>query len=410
MRLVTAVRWNGAYWFVPALFAGSCVVGASDTFRTGYATNDIASASYALYIAGPLTAAYVAARFRGFPRFVRPLRSARSGLLVVFGAWWALLIGAPVFVCLAALWTARAIPDDLGSWSLVLIDFMTVLTCALVGLAFSWALPVVVAVPSVTVLWFVWLAYGPSTDNELLHNLVSTFAACCDSSMMPASVAVRATLTLTGVICAGIVLLLASGQWARRSRLVVAPAVAGVLIAGLGAGAAVATASSRQLTLQAVEPRTSALKCQVHDSVRACLWPETVDRAGELSRIVSALNENLALLGIAPITDLTQAGRDKGAVSVEAGDQLDDDDLRYALAVAYVDQQAGCVVTRQRSSDERIALIALATGLASTELAGRFDSTVVAAAEAQLSQGRTSPDDVRAWFADGIDSARCSTG
>lgn len=407
MRPLTALRWTGSSWFLPALFAVSCLVGASDTIVTGYATADIASSSYALYIAGPVTAGYVAARFGTFPRFARPLRSRRSGLRVTFATWWPMLAGAPLVVCAAVLTTARSLPTDRWALSLLLIDFLTVMACAMLGLGFAWALPVVVAVPAVTVLWFLWLAYGPSTSDVLLHNLGPTFAACCDTDARPATVAIEASLTVVGVTCLGVAVLLVPRRWASRSRLALAPIVLLLFPLGLGAGALLAQSSPAGLTLAALQPRTTPLQCQRLERVSVCLWPESRGRAHDLAAIASTTNPDLERWRLPPIDAITQSNRDSRAVSVQTGDQLTRDDLRYSLAAGYVDRQAGCVGGAGSERDERVALVSLAAGLTHGDLVARFGSRIAGVAQERWERAASSPTRIRAWFVAGLSTVRC---
>ena len=83
MRTLTAARWSGALWFLPVLFAGACFMAAGTVGeRTGYPTADLSDASICIFLAGPLTGGFVAKQLRGFSRFTRSMRSARSGLAV----------------------------------------------------------------------------------------------------------------------------------------------------------------------------------------------------------------------------------------------------------------------------------------------------------------------------------------
>jgi hypothetical protein len=335
--------------------------------------------------------------------------AVRRGLPVTLSAWWPVVLGAPVTVCLAVVITARDVPLDGSAWSLLLIDFLTMFDCVMTGLAFAWALPVVIAVPSVTVLWFMWLGYGPSTDSELLHNLSSTFAACCDSATQPASIALRSTLALVGVIGLGICLLLLPIRWTRITRVVLAPAVLCIVGLGVGVGAGLAGSSAEPLTLQALEPRTTALVCGEHQGVRLCLWPENTDRSDELAAIITTLNENLSAWGLEQISNVSQADPDGLAVSVRSGDQLTNQDLRYSLASGYFDQQAGCVGAVGPARDERVALISIGAGISPTDLLGRFGPEPGEAAQRQLKQVASSPSSVKNWILDGTRALHCET-
>jgi hypothetical protein len=330
----------------------------------------------------------------------------RSGLLVALRAWWPLLLGAPTTLCLAVAVTAQAVPKDLPACFLTLIDFMTVLTAALSGLACAWALPTVVAVPLVAILWFVWIGYGPASTNPLVHNLDSTFG-CCSSDTRPAVVAIRATLLLLLVVSAGIGCLLASSRSTRIPRPLVATALTLLVVTGFGAGAAVLRASGERLTLTATEPRTTPLACRTEQDLEVCLWPENRDRTAALAAVVTQLNPQLHRLGMNTIHSLTQAHRRRGAVSVEAGADISQQDMRLGVAVGYVDLQSGCHGADGPARDRLVALVALLTGMGPEDVETRLGSRAAAGAERALTQGHGTPEAVGVWFRKSLRNVHC---
>lgn len=406
MTPIRAIVRSGAGWFLPLLFALSCLFATRSTFRSGYPAGDIAQSSVGLYLAAPMTAAFMALQYRGFTHFIRPLRLTRSGLRVALRAWWPLLLGAPTTLCLAVAVTAGAIPNDLPSWSLIIIDFMTVLAAALTGLACAWALSAVVAVPLAAMLWLVWVASGPASTNLLVHNLDSTFG-CCSSDTRPAMVAISATLLLLLVISLGIGCLLASSRSPRIPRPLVATALTVLIVAGFGAGVAVLHTSGQELNLTATEPRTTQLACRTDQRVEVCLWPENRDRTAALAAVVSQLNPKLQRLGMDTIHSLTQANRKREAVSVEAGAGISQLDMRVGVAVGYVDLQSGCRGASGTSRDQLVALVALLTGLRPDDVTARSGPRAVAGAETALAQGQDSPEAVGVWFSEGLRSVQC---
>lgn len=406
MTPIRAIVRSGAGWFLPLLFALSCLFATRSTFRSGYLAGDIAQSSVGLYLAAPMTAAFMALQYRGFTHLIRPLRLTRSGLRVALRAWWPLLLGAPTTLCLAVAVTARAVPNDLPAWSLTLIDFMTVLTAALTGLACAWALPTVVAVPLVTMLWFVWIGYGPASTNPLVHNLDSTFG-CCSSDTRPATVAIRATLLLLLVISLGIGCLLASSRSARIPRPLVATALTVLVLAGFGAGVAVLRTSGQPLNLTATEQRSTPLACRTEQSLEVCLWPENRDRTAALAAMVSQLNPKLQRLGMDTIHSLTQANRKREAVSVEAGAGISQQDMRLGVAVGYVDLQSGCRGASGSARDPLVALVALLTGMRPDDVTTRIGSRAATEAENALAQGEDAPEAVGVWFREGLRNVHC---
>ncbi|WP_377325753.1 hypothetical protein ACFJIY_11580 [Pimelobacter simplex] len=402
-----AVVRSGAAWFLPVLFALAAWYGARLTVPIGYAAGDLAQAGIGLYVAAPATAAFMALQYRGFTSLTRPLRSVRSGLRLAVRAWWPLLLGAPTALCLAVLVSGRAVPDDGPAWALLAIDFLTVLTAGLTGLACAWAFPAVVAVPLAAVGWFAWIGYGPASASTLVHNLDSTFG-CCSSDTRPAAVAVRATLLLLLVTSASIACLLAPARSARIPRPLVAVALVAALAAGFGAGAATLGTSDRPLDLTATEPRTTSLTCRTTYDVEVCLWPENGDRAVALARIVNALGPELRLLGLAPVHRLVQGGPVPDAVSVEAGAGLSSQDLRLGVASGYVDARAGCRSAPSAARDRSVALVALLTGLRPDDVVPRLGSGPVAAAEDALALRERTPPEVARWFRASVAEIGCA--
>ncbi|GAA3686759.1 hypothetical protein GCM10022237_51380 [Nocardioides ginsengisoli] len=216
MSPLVAFRWTGAGLFLPVLFGIACLFAAADLIRIGYPTGDLANASYALSVAAPVAAGFTAARFHWFPGWIALARPARSGLRAVGAGYGPLVLGSPCAVCLAVVVTARTAPSDGPSWAIVGVDFATVLAACLSGLVLASALPVVMAVPVALLGWFWWLAYVPGMTSPLLHNMTSTFSACCDSSSRPAWHAVGAASVVTGTICLGVAALLSASHWSQR--------------------------------------------------------------------------------------------------------------------------------------------------------------------------------------------------
>lgn len=407
MTPIRATVRSGAAWFLPLVFALACLFAAPSTIRSGYPAGDIAQSSIGLYIAAPMTAAFVALQYRGFTQLVRPLRLRRSGLLVVLRAWWPLLLGGPATLCIAVVVTAGAVPNDSASWSLILIAFMTVLAAALTGLACAWALPAVIAIPTVAVGWFAWVSYGPASTNLVVHNLTSTFG-CCNSNVRPASVAVRATLLMLGVISVGIGCLLASSRSVRIPRPLIATTLTILLAAGLATGVATLRISGQRLNLTATEPRTSPLACRTEQGLEVCLWPENRARAVALAAAVSQLNPALTRLGMPPVRGVTQAHRDSGAVNVQAGKGISEQAMRLGIAVGYVELQSHCREAIGPAWDQVAALVALLTGLRPEEVAARLDPEAVTKAEQALTRGQDSPGAVEAWFLGNLGKVQCA--
>lgn len=389
------------------MFALSCLFATRSTFPSGYPAGDLAQSSVGLYVAAPLSAAFMALQYRGFTHLITPLRITRPGVVVALRAWWPLLIGPPTALCLAVMVTAGAFPNDLAAWSLILIDFLTVLTAVLTGLVCAWAMPTVVAVPLVAVLWFVWIGYGPASTSTLVHNLDSTFG-CCSSDTRPAAVAVHATVLLLMVITVGIGCLLASPRAPRFPRPIVGAALTSVVVAAFASGVAVLRTADEPLNLTATEPRTTPLSCRPIDGVEVCLWPENRDRAGTLAAVVAKLNPELKYVGLRPIDAVTQAGRNADAVSVEAGERLSEQEIRLGVVSGYVDLQSGCRGAVGPASDRAAAFVALLAGAHLDQLAARFGPSSVAEARRALARVQDAPQTGGVWFHHELSEIDCA--
>lgn len=404
---MTAFRWTGCWIFLPALFAVTSAIGANAlTVRSGYPTSDLAATSLSVGICGPILAGFVALRFRRFPRVARTLRAGRLGVQAVFGAWWPLLLGGPLSIVAGLILTARTVPVDAPSWAVVLVDFVTALACGMVGLALAWAVPTVLAVPLAAGVSYWWLSYTSTTGNALLHNMNSEFTSCCVPETTPSIGALVAGLTVTGLVTAGVVLLLVPRRWADRSRLLLMPAVAGVVAVSLGAGAAAVLTLIAHPTINAIQPRTTEMRCR-SAGVPTCVWPEDVGLLNRLQRVSRDLDHALSRWEFEPVGRLSQGVNDPSAVQVGGGD-LSLDDVRYSIAAGYVDRQAGCQGAFGRWRDIRVALIAMAAGLHRDKLADSFTSDAVDQAVTEFAIANKKPGEVRRWFTDVGENSPCS--
>ena len=402
------MRWTGAGYFLPLMFAVSCLIPAPYLHLTGYAPNDLESASAGLYLVCPVAAAFAALRFRGFTRLVGSMRSPRPGVHVVLRAWWPLALGGPAAFCGAMVATARAVPTDRSSWSIVAVAAVTVTACALSGLGVAWSLPSVVAVPAIGIAWFWWVAYVPSDGGLVLQNMDPTFTGCCGIDMQPARVAVLAALAVAGTICVGVCLLMVPRGWARWSRLAVAPLVAAVLVMALVGGGAAARSGSADLNLTSVEPRSTHLICHQTVELELCLWPEVTRRAPEVTRIVGDLNLLLERWGMDNVRAVAQDSRERGALVASFDPRSTNHDMLDSVAIGYVD-----LLTRCRDGawgswwEERSAFLSMALDQSPKSLADEVPPAVMRAARHALALADQDPAGVRRRFLDGLANHRC---
>lgn len=407
MRAGTALRWTGGAWFLPALFALTCVLTAPGITPSGYSTADIADAGMNLGFAGPLLGAVAAWRFRGFTGFVAPLRSSRLGLAVVARAWWPLVLAAPVTFCAGVLVSARALPREGTAWSVLVVDGVVLVACAVLGMVLSWALPAVLAGPAILVLSFGWLNYTVASDHVLLYNMNSVLDGCCSTSEQPATGAVLAGIAVPGIAVLGPVLLVASVHWARRSWIVVTAVTMCALGAGLGVGAQIVHSMIDHPTFSPSEPRTTATRCFTQAAIDLCLWPEEASRGEQLGVLADRLNRSLVRWGEPPVARIDQRpGSD--AVHVLLTADLSESEVVTNLADGYLSRAIGCNTFAEGPAyDQRIALLDLAMGLSGDEVGQVYDRETAAVAETRWKAARTAPASTGQWLIEDVPADAC---
>jgi hypothetical protein len=393
---VTALRSTGAIWFVPLSFAlGVFVALSGDAPDTGYDAASLSTASICIVLIGPLHAGFVALRFHGFPQYSSTLRARRIGLAAVSAAWWPLLLGSPISAVAAIAVASRVAPRDRQGLSVLLVVFATVFACGLFGLALSWVLPVVLAIPACATVTYLWLAMPGAGSDALLRNLNSSFVGCCAPETQPATGMVLGSLTLVLLVALGVVLALMPRQWARAPRILIGSVVAATIAFGFTMAVSVVH-SAGTLSLLAVEPRTTALACSTETGVRTCLWPENEHRSAEVMAIAQEMDRTLAGWGLSPAEEVTEAKPDRPSVTFTAVGYARHADVQYSMAAGYVDLAAGCVGSAGQAP--AAALAAIAAGLSESQVAGRLGSEPAKEAASVIANAGTA-DDVRQWFA-----------
>ena len=406
MRALAAIRSSGALWFVPVLFAlGTVMPILNDVVRSGYAVSDVSSAGIALGYLSPLLAGFAAFWFHGRARFHRTLRSTRSGLGTLLAGGWPVLVGGPVAGCAAVLVTARTVPTDVVAWQLLAVYLAVLTASALIGVAATWAMPVVLAVPSATALCFWWINYLPASDRPLLHHLSPTIDGFSPSNR-PAVSGIVAVLIVSAVVMVGVVACVGRRSWDRTPRLVAVPAALATPVVAASLGVAYLLTSPTTLSLMVTEPRTTSLTCSTQQGVDVCLWPEGLDRAGEVADVVTSLNRSLQVWGLPQIREVGQGGLRPGAVEVAASPRTSRTGLHLSLAAGYLEQQKGCEVDAGRAFYERVALLSLASGVPVADVADEVSPEALETAGAALRD--TPPGRLGRWYVDGLSDVRCT--
>jgi hypothetical protein len=406
LRLVTAERSSGALWFVAVIFALGTVFPSNNGFLpSGYVASDISAAGIGLAYNGPLLAGFAAFWGRGRARFHRTLRSDRSGLACLFGLGWPILIGGPIAGVAAVLVTARTIPTDMVSWELLAMEFAVLLACGSLGIVLSWALPVVIAVPASVVACFIWINYLPATNSALLHNMsppVDGFAQASE----PATPGLLAVLILTLGICVGAGACVGRRRWDRTPRLLAVPIALIVPALAVALSAASLMSSRDSLNLLVAQQRMTPLICSDHQGIEVCLWPEGTERAKEIAALAVTINESLDTWGLPAITAIGQGGQVSGAVEVETLASTSAVGMQYSISLGYLRQQLGCQDAGGPAVEERVALLAMASGVPQQSLAANFTPELLRVVTDVL-QDPSPPNKVGHWYMDGLSKIRC---
>lgn len=371
---------------------------------TGYAVADLSGAGIGLAYSAPLLAAMSSYATRGWADVHKPLRSRRRGSTVVAAGFWPLLVGGPVVGCLAICISARTVPDTRVAWLLLLTFFAVLCAAALLGVGLSWALPVVIAVPTAAVFGFMWINYLPASSSRELHQLTPMIDGFATTSQ-PSRTAVASIFVLSGALVLGVLLALALTRWEGVPRFLAAAAVVMTVALACAAGWVVVTRSSQPLNLLAAEPRSTSLACAMEDGIEVCVWPEDAGRRGELGRSAARLNEQLRAWKQPLISTLTVRPEKPNGVSVDASRGLGHVEMTLSMAHGYVDQRADCPVPLSRDTEELVLALAIATSPDDSGLADYVDAKGLQAARSRLAQPTSG---VAAWFQAAVSDLQCS--
>ncbi|MGO4258290.1 DUF7224 domain-containing protein [Marmoricola sp. RAF53] len=395
----TVLRVSGALWVVPATFALAVWVGMSQGAGnlTGYPVSDLATVSSQLILTGPFVAAYAALRLPPFLAQLRVSRPVRRRGVVLALPWSAVLLGVPAAGVAAMVSAARTVPLDLVAWEVVGLTFVTGIGCACFGALLGSILPRVLAVPLAGAGIFVWIAFPGSWWVALPRNLNADLAVCCADQQRPATALLLGSTVLALVVLAGFVVLVGTARCDGWPWIVRASGVLIVLATAGGLGAAAAIAAPGSLNMLAVEARTTPAECVSQHGLRVCVWPENRGQQGRSLRVLGDVDRRLRAVGLPGVTSISEDQRDSAAVHATATGQASESEIRYSIAVGYV-QRASTCGGRDKVRDLPVptTLVALASGVTPAELTeiGALPQTLSGAMQV-LDAG---PDATRQWF------------
>lgn len=398
-----ALRSTGAWWFLPVLLAiGTVFPALNGVAVTGYAAGDLSAAGTGLSYGGPLLAGMCAYTWSGWTQFHRPLRSLRGGPATLLMRGWPLLIGGPLVGCIAVAATARTVPSDQQSWTVMSLFLLTLLACGMLGAAMAGALPVVLAVPLAAGLTFVWINYLVATPSPRLHQLAPPILGFATSSQ-PALSAVLAVALLSSTVVVGSLVLLSVTPWDRSPPVVNAALLATVVVSAVGLAWWSSSWPGQRHNLMAAEPRTTSLHCETYDQVEVCLWPESADKADDVAVVAGRMNAQVEGWDLPPIGAVSARSAALGVTSVDATPGIGLASMTLSLAAGYLNERVGCEIAGSEETFLREVVLAAAVSGAGV-LEGEVDPDTLAAANQLLTLPSSELGD---WFESGLSEIRC---
>lgn len=393
MRAFTALRWTGALWLLPLLFGLGVYIGLTNrSYEVGYTAAELAAASRAVVLLGPLLAAAAALRFPDLERAVRVIRPTRTLLRALIATFWPLLVGGPLVGVAALVSTVRALPKDTSSVMVCLVAAAALMASVCVGFLAARVLPRVAAIPAAALASFAWLALPGSGSDVILRNMNSSFVGCCTAETTPASTLFAASLTTTLLLSAVTVAMAASLVWWTSPRPVAAAAsVVALVVAGCGGYLAAATVGP-EANLLAVQSRTTPMSCvDSPGGAEVCVWPEHGDHLSVALTVVDDANAQLVAIGADPAQQVSERPQE-GWVQISA-DVPTREDTQFTFAQGLIsDAVRTCrYVDRAPAYDDVLAYLSLLVGV-SPERWANSGYSPEALATAQDELARPAPD------------------
>lgn len=392
MTPVAALRWSGAFWLIPVLFAlGVFVATSYPSSELGYGAAQYASASRCVILVGPALA--VAGAYLGAPlsRFFSTRPSARPRVIAYVVAMWPVLFLGPAAGILAMMWAVRDLPADARTWVIGWVVFVTLIACGTTGILVGRVLGPVVSIPIVALGWFSWLALPGGGSSVLLRNLNSSFVGCCTADQRPAGAMLIGSLMLTMILIIGTAVSLT--RWTSRPHL-----VGGLILTfttALAGGGAMANLVGKPLNLLAVEQRTSETTCQESQQIEVCVWPEHEPYLRLLLPVLADGRAKLEAAGLDVPARFNEQSEPRAAeITVSAGST--EVSTRLSMAQGLLPPADQCFRSGVGSEyDRAVAWLALTIGATPDDLSFSVSEQALVEAQAVTLQ---SDDEQLRWF------------
>lgn len=372
---------------MPLLFAAGIFVGLSNTTPdTTYNVAVLASASRSVIALGPLLAAAIAFRSGALATYLQAQLTTRQPLRAYWVALWPLIILGPAAAVLAATWATRSIPTSRYTLAISAVIFMTVLGCAMFGLALSLALPRLAAVPVSAVVTYLWLAYPATGGDAVLRNINGSFVGCCTIDQYPAKSMIFGSSSLLLVLLLGTLIVVAAGH----TRVLASSILAITLILAWGTAAAVTTAVDKTPSLMAVQPRTGATTCRTASGVELCVWPEHRSRLVVTSAVVARVANRLVSGGLESVPARYAENPRDGFAQIQVADGAGDADIAFSMVANFLPDRQSCRPVQgynvYSKYEDALQWLAIKAGLTPNQTTQRLGDSIAPAVHEILTQ------------------------
>lgn len=351
-----AIRWSGAVWALPLIFAVSVYVAVMERayVDVGYDLAEIARSLGGSILAGPVLAAICALRARPLCEYLQYQRPRKGMLTSVALTLWPLLLGGPLMVCLAVVSVTRAVPTSSLGLLMMAAVFLSVCGCAWLGVLAAISLPRVLAAPVAAVVCFGWIALPRGTLSVALRNINSTFDMCCASTSQPSDGAFWGSITFSVMLIVGAMILISSLNRTRWRRPTLLVAVVTLMLGSAGVATAAAHASDSNLNVNGVQARGESTVCRTQEGLTVCVWPENVNRIGEALETGLEFNAGLEGVGLQPISHMSEKANEAPVMFV-ANVRFSDVALRQSIARGLVPEADTCFTESETPATEKLA-------------------------------------------------------